>query len=52
MGMTDRQFVSFRREQLQEFERLLQLAIDTNAADEVIKGLEKAVEKAKADIEA
>ena len=52
MGMTDRQFVSFRREQLQEFERLLKLAKETKADDEIVKGLEKAVEKAKADIEA
>ena len=52
MGMTDRQFISFRREQLQEFERLLAIASATGASEEIIDGLTKAVEKAREDIKA
>ena len=52
MGMTDKQFASYRREQLQEFQRMLDLAIETKADDELIKGLEMAVAKAKSDVEA
>jgi len=52
MGMTDRQFVSYRRQQLEEYEVMLEIAVRTKADAELIKKLEKAVEKAKADIEA
>jgi len=52
MGMTDMQFKAFRREQLQEFQRLLKLAIKANTDAELIEGLEMAVSKAKADVEA
>jgi len=52
MGMTDRQFVSYRREQLEDYEEMLEIARRTNADAELIRKLEKAVEKAKADIEA
>ena len=52
MGMTDRQFVSYRKEQLEDFEEMLDLAKITNADVRLIKKLEKNVEKAKSDIEA
>ena len=52
MGMTDKQFVSYRRQQLEDYEDMLAIAIKTEADQELIKKLEKAVEKAKADIEA
>ena len=51
MGMTDRQFASFRRMQLEEFERMLKIARRTNADSELIEEIEKAIERAKADIE-
>jgi hypothetical protein len=50
--MTDRQFVSYRRQQLEEYEDMLSIARETNADAVLIKKLEKAVEMAKADIEA
>jgi hypothetical protein len=52
MGMTDKQFTSYRREQLYELKKLLADAIETKASEKVIKGLEAMVEKAKADTEA
>jgi predicted DNA-binding protein YlxM (UPF0122 family) len=52
MGMTDRQFVSYRKEQLEDYEDMLELARKTNADMELIKKLEKNVTKAKTDIEA
>jgi hypothetical protein len=51
MGMTNEQFASFRREQLEKFERMLSIAISTNADSELIKDLQKEVEKAKKDTE-
>jgi len=52
MGMTDRQFVSYRKEQLEDYEDMLELAKKTNADEELIRKLEKNVIKAKTDIEA
>jgi len=52
MGMTDRQFVSYRKEQLEDYEDMLELAKKTNADKELIVKLEKNVKKAKTDIEA
>jgi hypothetical protein len=52
MGMTDKQFVSYRKEQLDEFEDMLIVAKKTNADEYLIKKLERNVEKAKSDIEA
>ena len=53
MGMTDLQFKSFRREQLEIFEEMLKIAKKECSADsELIEKLNKAVAKAKADIEA
>ena len=52
MGMTDRQFISYRKEQLEDYEDMLELAKKTNADSELIKKLEKNVIKAKTDIEA
>jgi hypothetical protein len=51
--MTDRQFVSYRREQLQDYEEMLEIAKkECNPDSKLIEKLEKAVTKAKADIEA
>ena len=52
MGMTDRQFISYRRQQLNEFELMLEIAKRTQADDELLKIIDKAIEQAKADIEA
>jgi len=52
VGMTDRQFVSYRRKELKNFEDMLKIAIDTNADEKLIKEIEKNIEQAKADIEA
>ena len=52
MGMTDRQFIAFRKLELEEFEGLLEIAIKTNADKELIKKIEKCISKAKTDIEA
>lgn len=52
MGMTDRQFVAFRRKELDEYENMLEIAQKTQANAELIKKIEKAIEQAKADIEA
>ncbi|MDR2559490.1 MAG: hypothetical protein LBC86_08115 [Oscillospiraceae bacterium] len=52
MGMTDRQFVSYRREQLEDYEDMLELAKKTKADKELIIKLEKNVKKAKTDTEA
>lgn len=55
MGMTDRQFASYRRQQLKEFESMLAIAKKINADDEpkneLVKKIEKSIEEAKADIE-
>jgi len=51
MGMTNEQFASFRREQLANFERISDLAKQTNADERVLKELEKEIEKAKKDTE-
>jgi hypothetical protein len=51
MGMTDRQFISFRRQELETYEDMLEIAINTQADSKLIKKIEKAIEKAKADIE-
>ena len=51
MGMTDNQFAAFRRQELGNFEEMLQMAIDTNADKRLIGKLEKEVAKAKKDIE-
>ena len=50
--MADKQFVSFRRMQLEEYENMLKIAIKTNADPELIEKLEKAIDMAKADIKA
>jgi hypothetical protein len=52
MGMTDRQFISYRKQELEDYEDMLEIAKKTNANIELIKKLEKNVEKAKGDIEA
>ena len=51
MGMTDAQFASFRREQLEDFEDMLEIAIESNADSRLIEKLEKAIAKAKKDTE-
>ena len=51
MGMTDRQFASYRRQQLEDYQDMLELAKRTNADPELIKKLEKEIEKAKTDTE-
>ncbi|GHU60034.1 hypothetical protein FACS1894133_7710 [Clostridia bacterium] len=50
-GMTDRQFVSYRCEQLSNFARMLTIAKKTNADDELLEIIREEIEKAKADIE-
>lgn len=52
MGMTDRQFISYRKQELEDYEDMLEIAKKTNADKELIRKLEKNVEKAKSDIEA
>lgn len=53
MGMTDRQFVSYRKEQLEDFEEMLEMAKESpNPNKKLIRKLEKNIEKAKTDIEA
>jgi hypothetical protein len=52
MGMTDRQFVSYRKKELQEYETMLEIAKETNANPRLIAMLEKSIEQAKTDIEA
>ena len=52
MGMTDRQFIAYRKEQLENFEEMLKLAEESNADKALIEKLEKNVKKAKTDIEA
>lgn len=52
MGMTDRQFISYRLQQLEEFEDMLAIAMETNANAQLIKKIEKAIEKAKVDTKA
>ncbi|MCL2076839.1 MAG: hypothetical protein FWH08_00330 [Oscillospiraceae bacterium] len=51
MGMTDKQFASYRRQQLEEYEDMLEIAEKTKADTVLIKKIKKAIEKAKADIE-
>ena len=51
MGMTNEQFASFRREQLENFEDMLEIAIETNADPKLIVKLKKAIAKAKLDTE-
>jgi len=53
MGMTDRQFISYRKKELKEYEELLELAQQTPETDKrLIKKLEILIEQAKTDIEA
>jgi len=53
MGMTDRQFISYRKKELKEYEELLELAQQTPETDKrLIKKLEVLIEQAKTDIEA
>ena len=52
MGMTDRQFISYRKKELKDYEEMLEIAKKTNADKELIKKLEKNIEEAKSDIEA
>jgi len=53
MGMTDRQFVSYRKKELKEYEEMLELAKQTPETDiKLIKKLETLIEQAKTDIEA
>jgi hypothetical protein len=52
MGMTDRQFISYRKNELKDFEEMLEIAIRTNADELLIKKIEKNIEYAKSDIEA
>ena len=49
-GMTDRQFVSFRRMELARYEHWLDLA-EKGKTDELVKELERAIADAKLDIE-
>jgi hypothetical protein len=51
MGMTDRQFISFRKLELEKYELMLKIAGATNADPELIALITKAIEQAKADIE-
>jgi len=51
MGMTDAQFASFRREQLEDFEDMLEIAKESKADPKLIDKLEKAINKAKKDTE-
>jgi len=52
MGMTDNQYKSLRREQLEDYEDMLLIAKETNADQRLVEKLEKSVAKAKADVEA
>jgi len=52
MGMTDRQFVAFRKLELDEYKELLEIAKETKAAPAVITRIERIIEKARTDIEA
>jgi predicted DNA-binding protein YlxM (UPF0122 family) len=52
MGMTDRQFVSYRKQELEDYEDMLEIAEKTKADEELIKKLKKNIEKARTDIEA
>jgi len=52
MGMTDRQFISYRKQQLEDYEDMLELAKKSNADKELIVKLEKNILNAKTDIEA
>jgi hypothetical protein len=52
IGMTDRQFIAFRRLELEDFQEMLEIAKRTQADPELLKKIEKAIENAKADIEA
>jgi DNA integrity scanning protein DisA with diadenylate cyclase activity len=53
MGMTDRQFVSYRKEQLEDYEEMLEMAKEHQNPDKkLIRKLEKNIEKARTDIEA
>jgi len=51
MGMTDMQFKAFRRQQLREYEEMLETAKAENAVN-VAKKLQRAIEEARADLEA
>jgi len=51
--MTDRQFVSYRKEQLEDYEEMLEMANQHPEPDKrLIRKLEKNIQKAKTDIEA
>lgn len=50
--MTDRQFISYRRLELTQFENLLEIAARTHADSELVRKIENLVEMAKADIKA
>ena len=50
--MTDRQFISYRRDQLDEYKIMLEVAKKIPNNDEVIKLLENAIRKAESDVQA
>jgi len=50
MGMTERQFASYRKRELEEYEDILEIAKRTNADRELIKKIEIITEKARNDI--
>ena len=53
MGMTDNQFKALRREHLESYEEMLEIAkLECPANSMLIKKLEKEIMKAKADLEA
>ena len=51
MGMTDAQFASFRRQELQNYEDMLAVAEESNADKKLIAMIKKQIELAKKDTE-
>jgi hypothetical protein len=52
MGMTDKQFIAFRRKELADFKRILNIAVETKADKAVTDYLKELIDEAQKDIEA
>jgi len=51
MGMTNEQFASFRRAELEDYEELLEIAENSNDMEAVVRKLKKLIDRAKKDVE-
>ncbi|GHU59750.1 hypothetical protein FACS1894133_7130 [Clostridia bacterium] len=51
MGMSDMQFASHRRQELEEFEDILEIVKKIQPDSEAVKKLERLIRLAKADVE-